>query len=67
MNKEQIEGKYEQIKGEIKKTWGKLTDDDIALLDGQQDSFYGKVKEHYGIAREAAETQIKKFGDLFRS
>ena len=40
MNKEQIEGKYEQIKGEIKKTWGKLTDDDIALLDGQQDSFY---------------------------
>jgi uncharacterized protein YjbJ (UPF0337 family) len=66
MNKEQIEGKFEQLKGEIKKTWGKLTDDDIMLFNGQQDAFYGKVKEHYGIAREAAETQVKKFSALFK-
>ena len=59
MNKEQIQGKAEQLKGAIKKTWAKLTDDDILLLDGQRDQFLGKIKEHYGLAKEDAETKMK--------
>lgn len=59
MNKEQMQGKAEQLKGEIKKTWGKLTDNDIMLLDGKRDQFLGKLKEHYGLAQEDAETKIK--------
>ena len=59
MNKEQIQGKAEQFKGAIKKTWAKLTDDDILLLDGQRDQFLGKIKEHYGLAKEDAETKMK--------
>ncbi len=61
MNREQIEGKLEQILGEIKVTWGRLTDDEIILFDGQEDEFYGRLKEKYGIEREAAEAHIKKF------
>ena len=61
MNQEQVEGKFEQIKGEIKKAWGKLTDDEIMLYNGKQDQFFGKVKEKYGIAKEAAELRIKEF------
>lgn len=60
LNHDQIAGKFEQLKGEIKKTWGKLTDDDILLYNGQQDLFFGKVKEKYGIAQEAAEQRIKE-------
>lgn len=60
LNHDQIVGKFEQLKGEIKKTWGKLTDDDILLYNGQQDLFFGKVKEKYGIAQEAAEQRIKE-------
>ena len=67
MNKEQVEGKFEQLKGEIKKTWGKLTDDDIALYNGQREQFLGKVKEKYGIAKEEAEQTIKSFEDGFTS
>ena len=59
MNKEQVQGKAEQLKGEIKKTWGKLTDNDIMLLDGKRDQFLGKLKEHYGLAKEDAEKQVK--------
>lgn len=59
MNKEQVQGKAEQLKGEIKKTWGKLTDNDIMLLDGKRDQFMGKLKEHYGLAKEDAETKVK--------
>lgn len=61
MNKEQMSGQFEQIKGEIKKTWGKLTDDEVLLYNGKQDLFFGKVKEKYGIAKEAAEQRIKEF------
>lgn len=59
MNKEQVQGKAEQLKGEIKKTWAKLTDNDIMLLDGKRDQFLGKLKEHYGLAKEDAESKVK--------
>lgn len=67
MNKEQVAGKFEQMKGYIKKTWGKLTDNDIMLYNGQEDQFYGKVKEHYGIAREDAEKNLKEFEKSFNT
>jgi uncharacterized protein YjbJ (UPF0337 family) len=60
MNKEQVEGKFQQLNGEIKKLWGRMTDDEITLLDGQEDSFYGKLKEKYGIAREEGEKRLKE-------
>lgn len=61
MNRDQIDGKFEQLKGEIKKAWGKLTDDDILLYKGKQDQFFGKLKEKYGLAREAAEERVQEF------
>lgn len=66
MNKEQVQGKATQLKGEIKKTWGKLTDNDIMLLDGKRDQFLGKLKEHYGLSKEDAETKVKAIEDACR-
>lgn len=63
MNKEQVEGKFQQFNGEVKKMWGRMTDDEITFLDGQDDKFYGKLKEKYGIAREEGEKHIKKMRD----
>ena len=60
MNNDQMAGKFEQLKGEIKKAWGKLTDDDVLLYNGQKDKFLGKVQEKYGLAREAAEERMKE-------
>jgi uncharacterized protein YjbJ (UPF0337 family) len=67
MNKEQVQGKAEQLKGDIKKTWGKLTDNDIMLLDGKRDQFLGKLKEHYGLAKEDAEKKVKALEDACNS
>ncbi len=58
MNKDQTDGKVTQLKGKIKETWAKLTDNDIMLLDGKRDQFLGKLKEHYGLAKEDAEKKI---------
>jgi uncharacterized protein YjbJ (UPF0337 family) len=63
MNKEQIQGKTEQVAGKLKEKWGKLTGDDIALYNGKREHFLGKLKEHYGLAKEEAEKQIKVIED----
>ena len=65
MNTEQAEGRFTQIKRKIKETWGKLSDDDIMLYKGQHEQFLGKLKEHYGIAKEEAEKKLKVMEDAF--
>ncbi|MFA4995122.1 MAG: CsbD family protein [Bdellovibrionales bacterium] len=55
MNQDQMQGKFEQLKGKIKETWGRLSDDDIALANGKMEQFLGKVQETYGVTKEAAQ------------
>jgi uncharacterized protein YjbJ (UPF0337 family) len=61
MNSDRIAGKWKQIKGRLKSEWAKLTDDDLAQMEGHRDYVIGKVQERYGIARDEAEAQVKKF------
>ncbi len=65
MNKEQTEGQFEQIKGKMKETWGKLTDNDIMLYNGKRDQLLGKLKEHYGLAKEDAEKKIQALEEAY--
>jgi uncharacterized protein YjbJ (UPF0337 family) len=58
MNWQQIEGKWDQLKGDAQKQWGKLTDDDLTQAKGSRDHFVGRVKERYGLAKEDAEKQV---------
>jgi uncharacterized protein YjbJ (UPF0337 family) len=61
MNSDQMKGKWKQLKGSVKERWGKLTDDDIAVIDGQSDQLIGKIQERYGIAREEAKKQVDEW------
>jgi uncharacterized protein YjbJ (UPF0337 family) len=61
MNWDQVEGKWKQYKGKAKEQWGKLTDDDIAAIDGKRQQLIGKLQEHYGIAKDEAERQADNF------
>jgi uncharacterized protein YjbJ (UPF0337 family) len=61
MNSDQLSGKWKQIKGSVKERWGKLTDDDIDVINGQHDQLIGKIQEKYGIAREAAQKQVDEW------
>jgi uncharacterized protein YjbJ (UPF0337 family) len=58
MNWDQIEGKWKQARGAVKQKWGKLTDDDLDVIDGQKDMLVGKIQERYGISKEEAQKQI---------
>jgi uncharacterized protein YjbJ (UPF0337 family) len=61
MNWDQVQGKWTQYKGKIKEKWGKLTDDDLDVIDGKRQLLVGKIQEHYGTAKEAAEMQADEF------
>ncbi len=52
MNAEQFKGKWQQFKGEAKRQWGKLTDDDLTEAEGNYDKFIGRVQERYGDKKE---------------
>ena len=58
MNTDQIAGKWKQMKGEAKIAWGKLTDDDLTVINGKRDQLVGKIQERHGIARDDAEKQV---------
>ena len=50
MNWDRVEGNWKQFAGKVKEKWGKLTDDDLQVIDGQQDQLVGRIQERYGIA-----------------
>jgi uncharacterized protein YjbJ (UPF0337 family) len=54
MNDKQFEGKWDQIKGQVKREFGKLTDDDVREVKGRRQNLVGKIKERYGDAKEEA-------------
>jgi uncharacterized protein YjbJ (UPF0337 family) len=58
--------RFSQVKGKLKQQWGKLTDDDLTVLEGRQDQLAGKIQERYGIAKEDAERQIREFKERNR-
>lgn len=60
MNKEQVQGKFDQLFGKLKEEWGKMTDNDLRLYEGKQDQFFGKLKENYGVAKEEAQKRISE-------
>jgi uncharacterized protein YjbJ (UPF0337 family) len=58
MNTDQLQGKWKQVKGTVKERWGKLTDDDVNVIDGRSDQLVGKIQEQYGIAKDEAQRQV---------
>ncbi len=61
MNTDIFEGKWKQLKGKVKVQWGKLTDDDIDVAEGNSQYLAGKLQERYGITKEKAEEEIAEF------
>ena len=60
MNEDIFEGKWMQMKGNMREWWGKLTDDDIERVGGKKDKLLGVLQERYGYTRERAEDEVNR-------
>ena len=58
MNWDRVEGNWKQMKGKVQQQWGKLTNDDLNLVEGKRTELVGRIQERYGIQRDEAERQI---------
>ena len=56
MDWNRVEGNWKQAKGRVKEQWGKLTDDDLDVINGQQDQLEGLLQQRYGYAKD----QVRK-------
>jgi uncharacterized protein YjbJ (UPF0337 family) len=57
----QFEGNWKQMKGRVKERWGKLTEDDLTVIDGRRDQLEGMIQERYGYAKERARKEIDEW------
>jgi uncharacterized protein YjbJ (UPF0337 family) len=63
MNKDTVEGNWNEIKGKIKVQWAKLTDNDIDEVKGNLETLSGKIQKQYGYAKDRADKEYKTFRD----
>lgn len=63
MNETFAKGKWTELKGELLKTWGKITGDELESNKGDMTAIAGLVQQRYGIAKEDASSKV---GDVFR-
>lgn len=58
MNWDRVEGNWKQVKGQVQQKWGKLTSDDVDIIEGRRTELAGRLQARYGVARDEAERQI---------
>lgn len=63
LNKDIIAGKWKQLAGKAKSTWGELTDDDLTKVQGDSQRLAGLIQERYGRTKEEAEREVRDFFD----
>jgi uncharacterized protein YjbJ (UPF0337 family) len=58
MNEDTLKGQWTQLKGQVREQWGKLTNDDLDMIQGRSEQLIGKIQERYGVARDEAKRQV---------
>jgi uncharacterized protein YjbJ (UPF0337 family) len=58
MNWDRIEGNWKEFKGQVRQKWGKLTDDDLGVIEGKRTELAGRLQQRYGVAKDEAEREI---------
>jgi len=55
INAQELQGQWNQLRGQVKQKWGQLTDDDLQIQGGNVDQLIGRIQQKTGEGREAIE------------
>jgi len=61
MDWDRIEGSWKEYKGKVKIQWGKLTDDDIDVVNGRREELEGRLQKNYGYAKDKAHSEVESW------
>ncbi|TQD35433.1 CsbD family protein [Haloflavibacter putidus] len=60
MNDQELEGKWNQVKGKFKQKYGNVTDEDTTYSEGKFDEMLGRLQEKTGKSKEQLKDEIDK-------
>lgn len=60
MDKLEIKGKWNSVKGKLKQKYGELTDDDLTYVEGKEDEMLGKLQQKTGKTRDELVKELNK-------
>ena len=60
MNKLQIKGSWNELKGKLKQQYGNLTDDDLVFSEGKEDELLGRLQKQLGKGKDEVRQMIEK-------
>ncbi len=58
---DRVKGNWNKYAGQVRQQWGKLTEDDITVINGQRQELVGRLQIRYGLAKEEAEKQVEQW------
>jgi uncharacterized protein YjbJ (UPF0337 family) len=58
MEKQQMKGSWNEVKGKLKQKYGELTDDDLVYQEGKEDEMYGRLQQRLGKTKEEIKREI---------
>ena len=60
MNKLQIKGNWNEIKGKLKQKFADLTDDDLVYAEGREDELLGRLQQRLGKSEEEIRRAVEE-------
>jgi uncharacterized protein YjbJ (UPF0337 family) len=60
MNKLEMKGSWNELKGKLKQQYGNLTDDDLVFTEGKEDELLGRLQKKLGKNKEEVRQMIEK-------
>jgi len=66
MIEEELKATWHKAKGEAKKQWSKLTDDELNKVEGSYDKLSASLEKHYGYTKDKAKKEIKSFLEMIK-
>lgn len=60
-HRDRLRHDWSELKGQVKETWGKLTNDDLLEIAGQREQLLAKIRQHYHLAEEDAERRVREW------
>lgn len=58
---DRIRSDWKDLKGKARVQWGKLTDDDLAQIQGNREQLEAAVERRYGVAKKEAQKQVDEW------
>ncbi len=65
-NTDELKGKWKEVKGEVVKKWGELTDSDLDRTEGNAESLVGVIQQKFGMKKEEVHEQLTDIAAKWR-